>query len=842
VNASVAAEDLAGLAPTSECRLALEGWPERIPVALRDGGIPEVATAHDAGLMVLTGRLSWGPGGLQIEDGYFDQRPAPTPTDGTTCSDAVAPDTGLTPPLAEHTPASAPDNAAAPVAASPPTTSSSPVGPQALVVRGLEIAVPLDAKEIPPESVYGTDQVNWYVDLEGMRFGIPAFLNGRSSRRALARVGRRTSSELTLRGALRCSPGHKFFEIDDARLSCSDPSSLVHLGERPKARLVSAAGASAKQQRWSTHVHVDWLAVSAPLAASALLNFEDSPTKLYIRRWQGDVDVQFRGGEVRRALATLATKPDAAFTLRGKLLAERATGAFTLITATLSLREPRRATPAAEKAPPRKGRYMGRGADTAANALTKAPASPTPSPGLPVAGSPTAATEHREDLRLPSEVARRLVENADVHGEAAIRAVEVVASALRASVRWSRSSSAAERLVRELLLLSWRSHSSKRRPKPFLAKFAQIGPKISVAHQHVSVLVRRWLREGLLVSAGRWGSVNKLKIPDIEALRRVAAQTGRSHPGAPRPPRVDALRTELVRCGVAADGVRELTQAVLDEMDLCSLAALDRDVAQHLAAALLDMTGDKSGEFTVPYKRIALDIGASKTCVYEHLAEWASAGLIRRTGPRTRVVDRAALVEIAHGRSVHLTKCEPGARQGSSPAEVGVVPAIPRVAEEPEQPMPEAEPIEVALRPLIEEFTQKLVAAVTQNLRERVGAEVQAVVERALGGAAAPVSAPAKHSPAPAASAPAVAVAARPDRKARTKITKLKKRTPKEVAKDDTKLLELVKATPGMRSLDIQGRIEMPPQDIASGLRRLRAAGKIVMKGVKSSATYTAAA
>ncbi|HEY3359174.1 MAG TPA: hypothetical protein VGQ83_38350 [Polyangia bacterium] len=43
--------------------------------------------------------------------------------------------------------------------------------------------------------------------------------------------------------------------------------------------------------------------------------------------------------------------------------------------------------------------------------------------------------------------------------------------------------------------------------------------------------------------------------------------------------------------------------------------------------------------------------------------------------------------------------------------------------------------LESILRPLAEEFTRKVAAAVRQHLRERVGAEMQAVVARAFGGA-----------------------------------------------------------------------------------------------------------
>jgi len=177
------------------------------------------------------------------------------------------------------------------------------------------------------------------------------------------------------------------------------------------------------------------------------------------------------------------------------------------------------------------------------------------------------------------------------------------------------------------------------------------------------------------------------------------------------------------------------------------------------------------------------------------------------------------------------------------PAEPAALPRAPaplQVINE-EEPMPEAEPIEAVLRPLIEEFTQKLTAAVTLHLRERVGAEVQAVVERAFGASLAAPARPQERSPSPAPSTPKLTVATRPARK-RRRIAKLTKRTPEQVAKDDANLLEVIRANPGLRSLDLQQRIKLPPQDVASGLRRLRVAGKVTMEGEKSLATYTAAA
>jgi len=49
-----------------------------------------------------------------------------------------------------------------------------------------------------------------------------------------------------------------------------------------------------------------------------------------------------------------------------------------------------------------------------------------------------------------------------------------------------------------------------------------------------------------------------------------------------------------------------------------------------------------------------------------------------------------------------------------------------------------------------------------------------------------------------------------------------------------------VKAHPGQHSVEIQKGLTLPKQHIASGLDRLRAAGKVKMTGVKSAATYSA--
>ncbi len=69
---------------------------------------------------------------------------------------------------------------------------------------------------------------------------------------------------------------------------------------------------------------------------------------------------------------------------------------------------------------------------------------------------------------------------------------------------------------------------------------------------------------------------------------------------------------------------------------------------------------------------------------------------------------------------------------------------------------------------------------------------------------------------------------------------RLERRTSKEVDRDDAKILAYVAAHPGARSVEIQKEVKMPKQNIASGLNRLREAGKVDMKGLRNGATYTA--
>jgi hypothetical protein len=66
------------------------------------------------------------------------------------------------------------------------------------------------------------------------------------------------------------------------------------------------------------------------------------------------------------------------------------------------------------------------------------------------------------------------------------------------------------------------------------------------------------------------------------------------------------------------------------------------------------------------------------------------------------------------------------------------------------------------------------------------------------------------------------------------------RRTPKQGARDDAKLLAFVKANPGLRSEEIVAKINLQKEAVASGLLRLRAAKEVKMQGIKRAATYTA--
>ncbi|TMA30073.1 MAG: hypothetical protein E6J78_00410 [Deltaproteobacteria bacterium] len=67
------------------------------------------------------------------------------------------------------------------------------------------------------------------------------------------------------------------------------------------------------------------------------------------------------------------------------------------------------------------------------------------------------------------------------------------------------------------------------------------------------------------------------------------------------------------------------------------------------------------------------------------------------------------------------------------------------------------------------------------------------------------------------------------------------RRSARQVASDDAKILTYVKAHPAVRSIAIQKEVRLRKPAIASGLLRLREANKIRSKGVRAGTTYSAA-
>jgi hypothetical protein len=65
------------------------------------------------------------------------------------------------------------------------------------------------------------------------------------------------------------------------------------------------------------------------------------------------------------------------------------------------------------------------------------------------------------------------------------------------------------------------------------------------------------------------------------------------------------------------------------------------------------------------------------------------------------------------------------------------------------------------------------------------------------------------------------------------------RRSDKQVAADDAKILNYIKAHPAARSIAIQKEVRLSKPAIASGLLRLREAHKIKSKGVRAGTTYS---
>ena len=92
-----------------------------------------------------------------------------------------------------------------------------------------------------------------------------------------------------------------------------------------------------------------------------------------------------------------------------------------------------------------------------------------------------------------------------------------------------------------------------------------------------------------------------------------------------------------------------------------------------------------------------------------------------------------------------------------------------------------------------------------------------------------------------AAAAPKAAQKASPRKAGRKAAGKFNRRSPEEIAAENAKLLNFVRANPGRRSEEILKALGMPKPVVASGLQRLRDENKVKMTGVKRAATYTAA-
>ena len=165
----------------------------------------------------------------------------------------------------------------------------------------------------------------------------------------------------------------------------------------------------------------------------------------------------------------------------------------------------------------------------------------------------------------------------------------------------------------------------------------------------------------------------------------------------------------------------------------------------------------------------------------------------------------------------------------------GLAPSIPRsrtveVPCRPSHPVPKSS----AMLNNLEATIQQIINDSSADMAKQIATAVRQALAAEIIGSTSPVPAPrrTRRAQRTAAKAPAA-------HRAATKPAKLVRRSSKEVAKDDAAILQAIKAHAGSRSLDLQKLVKLPGQNIASGLRRLREAGKITMKGVKASAKYT---
>jgi hypothetical protein len=149
----------------------------------------------------------------------------------------------------------------------------------------------------------------------------------------------------------------------------------------------------------------------------------------------------------------------------------------------------------------------------------------------------------------------------------------------------------------------------------------------------------------------------------------------------------------------------------------------------------------------------------------------------------------------------------------------------------------------------LESQVQSIVGGAMKSVAAQIAGAVRASLAHELSALIGSVSAaaPVRRGPgrprknaAPAA-APAPAHAAAPTaKKGRRKPAKVVRRTSAQVTKDDARILDYVRGHAGTRSVAMQKDLKRPKQNIASGLDRLRAAGKVKAKGQRSQTTYSA--
>src|SRR5579883_2670044 len=137
--------------------------------------------------------------------------------------------------------------------------------------------------------------------------------------------------------------------------------------------------------------------------------------------------------------------------------------------------------------------------------------------------------------------------------------------------------------------------------------------------------------------------------------------------------------------------------------------------------------------------------------------------------------------------------------------------------------------LETQIQSIVSRFSSEMASEVAHAVRQHIAAEIA--------GSGATTPAVRRGRPKKGAR-PAAAPTAKV---ARRTAASRGRRSSDQVAADDAKILAYVKAHPGVRSVEMQKEIGLGSQNVASGLVRLRAAGKIKSKGEWSSTTYTAA-